>query len=570
MKQKKSLGLSRSSLIELTQSVFQAEIDEIDGQGGLGAKQIASLPLRGMSIHERAKEYLSSQFQETRYDYPKHPKDFFREVFGVETAPFQDDMLELVLQNPLTAITACTSIGKSYLMARFVLYWLHTRPDSIVLTTGPSGRQVERVMWGNVRDAAGKAKVPLLGDAFVARYQISPMWYGYGFKASKENLSGIQGFHANDFLVIIDEATGVPDDMIDVLYATMQGNKSRMVLLSNPVSTSGRLYEAFHSGAGMWATKQISFRDTPNYHDIPEYVTLFEEWERQGAIGPPPDFWKYAPADYEPTWEGMINWTWVYRNILVHGYDSPYIRSRVWGEFVSDEDVLIPLSFIDRSMNFEIEDIPPSLPKEAGLDVSRFGSDMSVLTIREGDRVTHVKEWRHGMRVTELAKAAMEEIERVCPELSRLKVDEIGVGGGVQDVIWEEMRNRRKLNQKHYRVIGINVSRKSSDKEQWRNQRQEGFNRLALRFRRGQIALPSDYPVAAVAELSDIRYSFDEHTQPVVEKKDEFRRRRDKSPDYADSLMLAFFNPRPTLEEKTGIISQGSVNLFGKRKNTWR
>ena len=45
------------------------------------------------------------------------------------------------------------AVGKSFLLAGTVLWWLYTRPNSLVITTGPDHRQVVSVLWKEIRRA---------------------------------------------------------------------------------------------------------------------------------------------------------------------------------------------------------------------------------------------------------------------------------------------------------------------------------------------------------------------------------------------------------------------------------
>lgn len=565
---------------ELIDTTIDTVIAESEGEEGFGVQNMARVALRPNTIRDVALDLVKSQTPKEGSGYPEEPEEFYKKVFGMELAPFQVSMLDTILNNKYTAVTTCTSIGKTMTLSRFVLYWLHTHPNSIVITTGPSGRQVRYVMWGNVRTAAEEARMDLLGEAMVDRYEIGPMWYGYGFKASKENIAGMQGFHADNFLVIVDEATGVPNDIVDVMRNTMVHPGARFVMLSNPVSTAGRLYEAFHGDADAWATIQLGFQDTPNFpYAPPEFLEKVNAYLKGNASFPLDEAKTINWNDYPfpKKWEGMINWPFVLDQIYLFGEDSAFVQSRIWGRFVSEEDVLIPLALIDRAKSWDREEVVATSPYEAGLDVGRFGADKSVLVVRKGPRVVGIYDWKH-KTTTETARRALNTLADYHPETQKIKIDEIGVGGGVVDYMKEQARS----GSSNLRVVGVNVSEKSSNKERWRNQRQEGFNHLAGLFRRGHIAIGPDeqlawgefgfsWPVEADVELSDLRYSFDDHTEPVVESKDKFRERRGRSPDYADALMLAFFNPKaPRDDTKTGIISQGSANIYRKAGTSWR
>src|SRR5262249_46664411 len=64
-------------------------------------------------------------------------------------------------RRPAAAPPAGRAVGKSFLVAGLVLWWVHTRPRSLVITTGPDFRQVVSVLWKELRRALRTAPVPL-------------------------------------------------------------------------------------------------------------------------------------------------------------------------------------------------------------------------------------------------------------------------------------------------------------------------------------------------------------------------------------------------------------------------
>ncbi len=47
-----------------------------------------------------------------------------------------------IARSPVTVVPAGRAVGKSFLLAGTVLWWLFTRPMSLVITTGPDHRLV--------------------------------------------------------------------------------------------------------------------------------------------------------------------------------------------------------------------------------------------------------------------------------------------------------------------------------------------------------------------------------------------------------------------------------------------
>ena len=73
-------------------------------------------------------------------------------------------------------------------------------------------------------------------------------------------MAGISG---PDILFIIDEASGVPED----IFEAIEGNRAAgadVILCSNPTQTSGTFFDAFHSKRDLWHPLTISSEETPN------------------------------------------------------------------------------------------------------------------------------------------------------------------------------------------------------------------------------------------------------------------------------------------------------------------
>ena len=149
---------------------------------------------------------------------------FQEEVLGRRLWAKQVEVCQAIARSPITVVPAGRAVGKSFLLAGTVLWWLYTRPMSLVITTGPDHRQVVSVLWKEIRRALrprfeqGRRVSPglVLGhDHLTAGYnspqrlsvKLGTDWGALGFAAQYEE--GFSGQHAGDLLVIVDEASGV-------------------------------------------------------------------------------------------------------------------------------------------------------------------------------------------------------------------------------------------------------------------------------------------------------------------------------------------------------------------------
>lgn len=434
----------------------------------------------------------------------RDPAGWVRAFLGDDLWEAQIEILESVRDNRRTSVKSCHDSGKSHIAARAAVWYLNAHPDSIVVTTAPTYRQVRNIIWRSIGTAYASAVRPLLGRVLTDRLEINHQWYGFGFKADDNAATNFQGIHpiSGRVLVIVDEAAGVAPGVFEGIDAAMTSEHARMLLIGNPTSPEGEFYDSFHRNRGMYHTITISADRTPNIragHTIRPY---------------------------------LLTQAWINDAVAKHGEDSPYVQARVYANFptVGDKN-LIPLAWIERAHH---DDTPAGAePAEAGLDVARYGGDENVLWVRRGAKALYTAAWT-GLDTMETVGRARLELERF-PDLARVKVDAIGLGAGVFDR-FRELRRQKAIT---WEPVEVNVGVASRSPDSFANLRHELWWGLRERFREGRIAGPFDD--LTMGQLSSIRYRYDSaHAMPLVESKDELRRRGLRSPDRAEALLLAF------------------------------
>ena len=169
--------------------------------------------------------------------------------------------------------------------------------------------------------------------------------------------------------------------------------------------------------------------------------------------------------------------------------------------------------------------------KWAGIDIAREGGDSSVFIVREGARVIYIDEWAK-TDLMETSGLILQKIEKFNLDPKNVNLDAVGVGAGVYD---------RLKEQKIY-VNGIIAGGEPMDKEHYVNSRAEMYDNLRKRFEAGTISIPDDRDL--IAQLSSIRFKIasDKKLQ-IISKEDMKRTYHLKSPDRADALALAFYEP---------------------------
>jgi hypothetical protein len=287
-------------------------------------------------------------------------------------------------------------------------------------------------------------------------------------------------------LLVVDEASGVPEKVFEAAAGSMSGHNATTILLSNPTRSTGTFYESQTRMANTWWTQRWSCVDSPLVSD--EFVDEMRER---------------------------------------YGEESNAFRIRVLGEFpLADDDTIIPFHLVDAAMNRDIEIDKDRRPVWA-VDPARFGSDRTAFCKRVGSVITEIKSWR-GLDLMQTVGRVMAEYEALNPSSrpSEILVDSIGVGSGVVD----------RLRELGAPVRGVNVAESPSMGETYNNLRTELWFKTKAWLEDRGCKLPQDDEL--LADLTGIRYSFTSSGKMAAESKDQMRRRGLRSPDLADAVCL--------------------------------
>lgn len=505
----------------------------------------------------------------------KHPEWFFEHMLGVEMKGKQLEIVQSVMNNRVTTVRSCHAAGKSFTAACTAIWFLMAYPESIVVTTAPTWRQVKDILWREVATRFAKAKIPLAPKEPTATgLNISTNWYAVGL--STKDPDKFQGYHADSghLLAITDEAAGMEEPIFEAIDAILTSEKCRLLMIGNPTSSSGTFRDS-HKPAYPANKIKISAFDTPNF----TANGIRNEDDLIGAIDNKKEL--KIVADY------LISPIWVYERIKKWRIGSPMYSSRVIAEFPdTSENTLIPLSWIESACSDErlekILGLNLSYPKDGmpdqdieklekqnddirksalaeyiknqntiqGVDVARFGSDSTVIQPRWGKIV--------GYASTYHKEDTMQTAGRVWSRLKNLptesaQIDVIGLGAGVVDRLMELQAEQKAKNiQQWTRIIPVNVSLgaseqpKMSEQMEYANRRAELYWKLKDMFEDGDIYLmPDEFgkpPEDLMDELSSIEYKFMGNKIYIEEKKDMKKRLNGKSPDRADALMLTLEN----------------------------
>jgi hypothetical protein len=157
----------------------------------------------------------------------------------------QIEICEAVAQCKTVIVPTGNSVGKSYCAAGLILWWVYTRPGSLVVTTAPSQTLLGTVLFKEIRRAKATSLIPLPGritdSPTVSPQMLAVDGTGWGVLGiATRGVERLSGQHNPDLLVVVDEASGIEDEIWEALDSQ---NPRKLVVFGNPLRAEGRFRE---------------------------------------------------------------------------------------------------------------------------------------------------------------------------------------------------------------------------------------------------------------------------------------------------------------------------------------
>ena len=449
--------------------------------------------------------------------YADHPVEFVEDIIGATPDPEQAKILRSVAANPMTSVRSGHGVGKSTVQAWVVIWFMTTRPFPKVPCTAPTQHQLFDILWAEV--SKWLRNNPALQNEMVWTKEKVYMrgypeeWFAVARTASKPD--ALQGFHADDLLFIIDEASGVSDPIFEPVLGALSTPGARLLMCGNPTQLSGFFYDSHHKNRASYATFHIDGRNSQR-----------------------------VPKEF------------VDRIIRMYGEDSDVFRVRVAGDFpLQEDDIFIPISLVEKSIHTEFSPRISPLSVHIGCDVARFGDDKTVIGYKVDEQVTFYKK-RQGQDTMKTA----DDIILLGEELVHryrldapipVKIDDGGVGGGVVD----RLRQVKRLNPERFwwlEVYPVKFGQRIKHKyyHDSTTYMMSVVKKLLTPFdeetgkpKPVELILPDDDDL--VAQLSGRKYELTEASKIRIESKEAVKKRGQPSPDEADCVLLLCLPVKP-------------------------
>jgi hypothetical protein len=506
--------------------------------------------------------------------YVDDPVGFTEDVLGESTWSKQRRILEaLAGDKKRVAVPSAFGTGKTHLAARAALWRSVIFPPgtSLTVTTATRMRQVQRQLWPHIRTAVARANLPLEADMVQmfgynsdgVRVQVA-----YGFSAPDHDEAAVQGIHAPRLFIVVDEAGGISRVIGKAMRGLLTGDDTRLLAIGNPPTDD----------EGSWFEGLCE-------HPKAEMIRI-AAWDSPQITGEETDWCRTCPreAGRHRLSTHITDREWIEETIEEYGRDAPFVIAKVdakfpkggatrtipadWVEMAVEQPEPAPEGYV-RLDALGIEDETEDwLVKRGGwvrlgVDVAADGGDELVISLTVGDLVLvrHISSGASNANAVDVAGKVLREILRAqliraalgTTASVRVKVDGIGVGWGVAGVL--KAWGTEGIHDSE--IVAVVVSESTGRDEvgqAWRPARKRDEMWLAMRqllqprkspnplqILPGQLRLRVDRKTQA--QLSGPTYGTNSQGQTVIEGKPSMKARGLSSPDRAEAVLLAVYEP---------------------------
>ena len=452
--------------------------------------------------------------------YQTHPFDYLVERLGIKPETLDWSLIPDGTENPLmlilnslagwkwVGVESAKGIGKTFLGAGIVYWFLECFENSLVVTTAPKQDQLSLQIWkeiGRMHNNFGRGTLTSLKlrmnenrDDWIA------VGYVAGIDANEADSSAkrAQGFHAEHMLIVFEETPGIKQPVMNAFQDTCGAPHNLILALGNP----DHQFDTLHKFCMLNNVTHVRL----SAYDHPNVVT--------------------GNPDLIP---GATSKADIQRKLHRYGEkDNPMFQTSVRGiSPKQSHDALIQMQWCIEAKDETNRDRTKLLKGEPALGVDVANSET-------GDRAAIAK--GHGAVLLEIN-------DFQCPDSNQLGkrdvatlmredniketfvgVDGVGVGAGTVNA----------LKELGYKVVNIQSAASPvslpGQEENFDNLRSQMWWYLREDLRKGKIILPNDNEL--FADLVTPRWMIREGNI-CVEKKEEIKKRLGRSPNKGDAVV---------------------------------
>jgi phage terminase large subunit len=451
-------------------------------------------------------------------------------LIGIEKAIAGDAIRHL-------SVVSGHGIGKSATCSWIILWFLYCYAESQVPVTAPTSAQMHDVLWKELslwinRMPEEYKELYEWQQDYIRMAYAPDSWFARARTSSKENTEAIAGVHADNVAIVVDEASGVPEQVFVTAQGALTSGNVLVVLISNGTRTTGYFYDTHHRNAEDNQLFAFSSEDSPLVDK--KYV---DKMEKQ------------------------------------YGRESEEFQIRVKGEFPGEDMMddsgylqLIPMTKIGIRVETEL-DLPFIGRLILGIDPSGEGKDLYTAVLRDRFKAKLIKS-RQTTNPREIAEDILTFIDRYKLDPNDVVIGAFGIGA---DVGKEVAIATAQMNKGVYEVYSVLEGNSPKNEEDYnyrffsrlpdemqnpagRENEEDVLDDLYLNMRAlmyfrarkwllsgGQIVDTSQENSDFANELAVIKYKRTLHGNKIqLMSKKEMLKLGIKSPNIADAFALTF------------------------------
>jgi len=405
---------------------------------------------------------------------------------------------------PRISIRSGHGIGKTTTLSWIMLWFLFCFKNAQIPCTAPTGDQLHDILWKEVQLWLSRMPKEISSlyewsNDYIKMVESPQTWFARARTARKEAPEALAGVHGDAVLYLIDEASGVPEEIFNTGEGALTGDNFILVMISNPTRLVGYFFDSFNRDRENWQTLHFNSEESP-----------------------------------------IVNARFVQRIIDKHGINSDEYRIRVKGEFPAEDAIdnggYLPL-LIDADRR-ETSDKRLIGRKRLGIDPSGEGKDSTVFVVRDNYKAVKVSSEKisTSKSIAQRTRTIMDEYGIAQEDIT---VDNFGEGANVA----------QELALVGIRVNAVNVGDAVPKEEEeydklngertFINKRAKAYWLLRHWLRTGGELVENK---SWKDEFPNNRYRTELSGRVKMMGKREMRREGIRSPDTMDALMLTFID----------------------------
>ena len=387
-------------------------------------------------------------------------------------------------------------IGKSTVLSWLLLWFLFCYPDAQIPCTAPTGDQLYDVLWKEVSKWLNLMPKQYRDfyewQSNYIRMKESPAtWFARARTAKKESPEALAGIHGDHVMMLVDEASGVPDEVFTTAEGALTGENILVILISNPTRNYGYFYNTQHKNKQYWQCFSFSSEDSP-----------------------------------------IVEHEYVENIIRDHGKDSDEYRIRVLGKFPR-EDAIDDKGYVPLLFQGEIQWTSDTKFvkgfRRLGVDPSGEGEDYTIWVLRDTFKAQII-----GREAISTPKSIASKTNTLITQYglsgSDIYVDNFGKGANVA----------QELGLLGIRVNALNIGEKALRDDIYLNLRAELYWRFREWLKKGGMLVnDADH---LFEEAYRIKYRREVNGKLRIMSKREMAKEGIGSPDAVDALIMTFYH----------------------------